>query len=241
MIPMNVTIHQPEHLPWLGLFHKISLSDVFLVLDNVQYRRRYFQNRNKIRTNKGWQWVIVPLEKDDRDELLIKDAKVFNEESRWKKSNLETIRQNYSKAAYFKLYWDQFAEIYDRDYALLTDLNMALLRFVFAQLGINLQIKFASSLNVTGEKGELMFNLCAAMGARTYVSGISGREYLDLKKFKDNGIDVIIQEFHHPVYKQLHEPFLPCMSIIDLLFNHGPNSLDIINGIGVPVMEDLFL
>ena len=238
---MRVTIHQPEHLPWLGLFHKIAQSDVFLVLDNVQYRRRYFQNRNKIRTNKGWQWVTVPLEKDNRDELLIKDTKIFNENAGWKKSNLESIRHNYSKAACFKLYWNQFAEIYGRKHALLIDLNMDLLRFVFAQLGINPQIKFASSLGVTKEKGDLIFNICVALGAHTYISGISGRNYLDLKKFEDHGIEVIIQDFHHPIYKQAYDPFLPCMSTVDLLFNHGDKSLDILNGRDVEVMKEIFL
>jgi hypothetical protein len=238
---MNITIHQPEHLPWLGLFHKIALSDVFVVLDNVQYRRRYFQNRNKIRTNKGWQWVIVPLVKDDRDELLIKDAKIFNKDIRWKKSNLDSIRQNYSRTPFFKLYWDCFSAVYGKTHVWLVDLNMDLLRFVFEQLGLKPEIKFASELNVSGEKSDLIFNICSAMKARTYVSGISGREYLDLQKFKVNGIKVVIQEFHHPIYAQLYKPFLPCMSVIDLLFNHGPKSLDIINGIGVSVMEDLFL
>ena len=238
---MRITIHQPEHIPWLGFFHKINMADVFAVLDNVQYRRRYFQNRNKIRTKNGWQWVSVPLEKEDRDELLIKDAVIFNNDSKWGKKNIESIYHNYCKAPYFKYGWDEFKDIYSKEYLYLSDMNLALLRFIFEKLGIKREIQFASTLNVSGDKGDLILNICKALNAKTYISGISGKEYLDLKLFHDAGINVIFQEFHHPIYKQLHEPFIPCMSVIDLLFNYGDKSLDIINGIDVPVMKEVFL
>lgn len=238
---MNVTIHQPEHIPWLGFFHKINMADVYVVLDNVQYRRRYFQNRNKIRTKDGYQWMTVPLEKEDRDELLIKDARIANEDLKWKKRNIENIYHNYCKTPYFKYYWDEFKDIYSKDYLLLAELNFALLSFFFKKLGIKREIQLTSTLNVSGDKGDLILNICKALNAETYISGISGKEYLDLKLFHDASINVVFQEFHHPIYKQLHEPFIPCMSVIDLLFNHGDKSLDIINGIGVPVMDKVFL
>jgi hypothetical protein len=237
---MIITIHQPEHAPWLGFFHKINLADTYLVLDNVQYRRRYFQNRNKIRTKDGWQWIIVPLEKESRDELLIKDARIANE-GKWKKDNLQSISQNYSKAPFFNEWWDVFSTVYSKDYTFLIDLNMSILKACFTYLGMTKKIVFASDLKAEGSKGDLIFSLSKAAQAEKYISGVSGKEYLDLEKFRVQGIAVDFQEFHHPIYRQLHEPFLPCLSIIDLLFNYGPKSLSIINGVGVPVMEEIFL
>lgn len=238
---MRVTIHQPEHIPWLGFFHKVNLADVYVVLDNVQYRRRYFQNRNKIRTKDGWQWLVVPLVKEERDELLIKDAKLSIEARKRREDNLQTIYCNYSKANFFKEYWEEFKNIYGGDYIFLSDLNTALLKFFFAKLGIRARIIFASTLGLKESKGDLMLEICRKLGASLYVSGVSGRDYLDFQKFKDNAIEVAIQEFHHPIYRQIFEPFIPCLSVLDLLFNCGDRSLEIINGINTAVMEQVFL
>lgn len=238
---MKIVIHQPEHMPWVGFFHKINMADVYVVLDNVQYCRRYFQNRNKIRTRDGWQWLTVPLEKENRDELLIKDAKIFTEDLKWKHKNLRSIYHNYFKAKYFKHFWDEIESIYNENYSHLSDLNLAFLKFFFERLSIKVDIQLASEMNVSSKKADLIFDICKSLGAKTYISGISGKDYLDFQRFKNNGVEIIIQEFHHPIYKQLHEPFIPCMSIIDLLLNHGNKSLDIIQGIDVPVIEKIFL
>lgn len=238
---MKVTIHQPEHMPWLGFFHKIQSADIYVVLDNVQYRRRYFQNRNKVRTTEGWKWVIVPLKKENRDELFIKDAHIFMGTGEWRKRNLGIIQSAYKNGACFGDYWDDFQKAYTSSSGKLIELNMNLLRFFFAALGLNPKIVYSSSLDIKAKKGDLIFEICRALKAKTYISGISGEDYLDLPRFKDNGIEVIIQEFHHPIYQQLYEPFLPCMSIIDLLFNHGKKSMDIVNGRGFEIIQELFL
>lgn len=238
---MKVTIHQPEFMPWLGFFHKINMSETFVVLDNVQYRKRYFQNRNKIRTKKGWQWIYVSVKREDLSDQLIKDVEIQNEDALWNRKISGSLSHSYSKSKFFKLYWNDFASIFDKNYDLLSDLNMDIIRYIFDKLGIKRKIVFASTLDVLGKKGDLMFNICKALDADTYISGISGRDYLDFQKFKDNNIEVVIQEFHHPIYKQMYEPFIPCISAVDLLFNYGDESLNIINGIGVPVMEELFL
>ena len=237
---MRVTIHQPEHMPWLGFFHKINMADMFVVLDNVQFRKNYFQNRNKIRTKDGWQWITVPVKREDLHKP-IKDVGVSNEDPRWKRKLLQSIYFNYSKAKFFENYWGDLSSVFDKDHALLADLNIELIRYLLEKLGIDVEIVLASSLDTTGEKGELLLNICKAVGAKTYISGISGRDYLNFDEFKKNNIKIVVQEFHHPIYKQLHEPFIPCMSVIDLLFNYGDESLNTINGIGVPVMEELFL
>jgi len=227
-------------MPWLGFFHKINMADMFVVLDNVQFRKNYFQNRNKIRTKDGWQWITVPVKREDLHKP-IKDVGVSNEDPRWKRKLLQSIYFNYSKAKFFENYWGDLSSVFDKDHALLADLNIELIRYLLEKLGIDVEIVLASSLDTTGEKGELLLNICKAVGAKTYISGISGRDYLNFDEFKKNNIKIVVQEFHHPIYKQLHEPFIPCMSVIDLLFNYDDESLNTINGIGVPVMEELFL
>lgn len=236
---MKVTIHQPEHMPWLGFFHKINMADVFVILDNVKFKKLYFENRNKLRTYNGWNWITVPLKKHS-DNTLIKDIAIHND-LRHTKKTLNVLWQNYNKAKFFKLYWDEFEAFYSKEYNLLLELNLELIKFFLKHMGIQIEIVLASNLDVVGTKSELNFNICKAIDAKTYISGISGKEYLDLEKFQKADIEVVFQEFHHPIYRQLHEPFIPCMSVIDLLFNQGDKSLDIINGIGVPVMDKVFL
>lgn len=235
---MRVTIHQPEHMPWLGFFHKIAKVDKLVILNNVQFSKNYFQNRNKVRTPEGWTWLTVPVNRSI--ETLIKDVTIAYDQ-RWKKKWLDTIYYTYKKTPYFDRYFEGLSNLINEGWGKLSDLNIALLSFLSAFLNIRTEFVLASELNVNGNGSNLLLNICSALGADSYLSGISGKEYLDLKKFQNADIEVIFQEFQHPIYKQMHEPFIPCMSVIDLLFNHGDKSLDIINGIGVPVMKEVFL
>ena len=240
---MKVTIHQPEHMPWLGFFHKISAADVYVALDNVQYRHKYFQNRNKIRSFSGEAWLNVPvLRKNKRSQLLGK-VEINNGEKRWQQKDWKSIYLNYKKAPYFADYADYFEDVYKREWQLLADLNLDIIQNCLHFLDINTKVIRASELGVEGLGAQLVLDICKVLDTGVYISGISGiagngRDYED--RFFEQGIKVIYDEFHHPIYKQLHEPFLPCMSVIDLLFNHGPNSLNIIKGIGVPVMDEVF-
>lgn len=237
---MKISIHQPEHMPWAGFFHKVNMADVFVVLDNTQYRRRYFQNRNKIRVKEGWQWVTVPVTSGDRDATMIKDVLISDDDARWREDNIESIYHAYCKAPYFDEYWPGLKRIYSEPIRSLRDLNLALIMFFFEKLGIDKKPVLASGLDVSGRKGDLILDICLALKANTYVSGISGQDYMDMGKFADSGVSVLVQEFHHPVYRQRHEPFIPCMSVIDILFNCGDKSMDAINGKGVPVMPEVF-
>ncbi len=237
---MRITIHQPEFMPWLGFFHKIDMADLYVVLDNVQYRRRYFQNRNKIRTPDGWQWINVPVEKDNLYSLLIRDV-IVNNSIPWAKKIINSIQHQYGRSEYFKKLWPPLKKIFEKRHLKLVDINMEIIQYFFEKLGINPEIVNASTLNVNGKKNEIIFNICKKMGAEEYISGISGRDYLDLEMFKNNNIKVIFQEFHHPIYKQLYEPFIPCMSTIDLLLNYGNSSHKILRGEGVDTIEEIFL
>ena len=237
---MIVTIHQPDHLPWLGFFHKIAQADVFVVLDNVQFSKNYFHNRNKIRikSDLGWCWITVPVSFNLGDKL--NTIKINDKTFRWKKKYWDSIHFAYCKAQFYEDYADKIKEIIFREHTLLSNMNMDLIFELMIFFGIKKKVILASEMNLKGTSTELLLDICRQLNARKYISGVSGRDYLDVRLFSNEGIGVEFQKFHHPVYEQIRKPFLPCMSAIDLLFNYGQNSLDVINGKGVVVMKEIF-
>lgn len=178
---MIVTIHQPEHFPYAGFFQKMSNADLFVVLDNVKFRKNYFQNRNKIKTRSGDDlWITVPVEKS-ADSKDIRDV-MTSSDPNWRKKVTRTIQEN------LKVNLDS---IYAHEK--LIDINMSSILWCMDRLGIKKPMVMASSLNVTGSKSELLVNILKEVGATKYVSGPSGKDYLDLSLFQ--GIDV---EFFEP-------------------------------------------
>ncbi|NQT90803.1 MAG: WbqC family protein [Candidatus Omnitrophica bacterium] len=229
---MIVGVHQPEHLPWLGFFDKMDQCDIFVILDTVQYRKNYFQNRNKIRVASGektWAWLTVPIVKGSHTQL-IRDVKISSDRD-WRKKHLALIRLSYDKAPFFKRYIDVLMSIYEKEHSNLAPLNIELISAMQKLLGINTEVLVASQLGTgEGSKGGTMvtFNICKHLKATEYMSGAFGKDYLDEDVFKAGGVSVRYQEFHHPVYRQLYEPFAPEMSCIDLLFNEGDSAINII-------------
>jgi len=228
-----ISIHQPEHLPWLGFIHKVMNADEFVLLDNVQYKKRYFQNRNKIRTQKGWVWLGVPIKKFTSTQK-INEIKIDNS-TPWQTKNLRIIKNNYAKTKYFKDYFSDLKWVYQTKYEYLSDLNIALIKHLLKTLKINTPLYVSSEiLEDIGQGGtKVNLNLCKKLKATVYLSGAFGKDYLDLSKFEKENIKVKFQDFKHPIYKQLYEPFIPNMSIIDLLFNYGKDSLNILNRGGI--------
>lgn len=240
---MRITIHQPEHLPWLGLLHKMQDVDAFVILDNVQYRRRYFQNRNKIRNGPGkdgLQWITVPVQCGKRDETLIKDVRIDSTGRDWCRKNLGSVRRCYAKAPYFERYYPGFEAAYSEKTEWLGELNIRLLRWLLEGFEIDLPLVSASELPVEGAASDLILSICKAMEADAYFSGISGKDYLDMESFAEASVEVEFQEFYHPIYEQLYTPFIPCISALELLFLCGPDAKGILNGKGVKRMDTLF-
>lgn len=224
---MIATIHQPEHLPWLGFIHKATMADVLVLLDNVQYRKNYYQNRNKIRTHSGFSWLTVPVKKHPLD-TSIKDVMIDNTKH-WKKKCWKTLSLNYKNAPYFSKYSDFFFKVYSRDWELLAELNIEIIRQLFTFFDIKIKLIKASNLNnISGKGDDLLLTICKELRAKKYLSGISGREYMNAQKFERSGITVTYQEFFHPIYHQCYQPFIPCLSALDLLFNLGDKSKEIL-------------
>lgn len=241
---MIVSIHQPEYLPWLGFFDKMRQAELFVLLDNVQYRHKYFQNRNKIRSANGETWLTVPVLTHGRREQLISEVEIDNREYRWREKCWASMSLNYQKAPFFKRYHDFFKDLYKEEWYLLSDLNEFIIRCITRELGLNnIKLVRASELRVSGSGERLILDICREVGATKYISGISGiggRGTAFESEFSKEGIEVIYQEFYHPIYEQVYKPFVAGMSTIDLLFNHGDRSLDIIKGIGVERVTTVF-
>lgn len=218
---MIVSIHQPEHLPWLGFIAKLYQSDKFVLLDTVQYRKGYFQNRNKIRDENTWKWITVPIKKSKLN-TLIKDIQIDNS-SPWREKNIALIENSYKNCPFFNESKNALFEIYTSPYIFLSKLNIALIRHVVKLLKINVDLLIASELNLSYVKGgsQVVYNICKALNADTYLSGAHGRNYLEEKQFAKSGIKVIYQNFIQPKYNQIHGSFIDSLSMIDALFNCG--------------------
>jgi len=228
---MIVSIHQPEHLPWLGFFDKMRQCDIFVLLDNVQYQHKYFQNRNKIRSSNGETWLNVPVLTKGRREQLINEVEIDNREVRWREKCWGSISLNYQKAPFFERYRNSFKNLYEKEWYLLFDLNAFIITYIARELNLNVKLVKASELQVSGSGERLILDICKELGAKTYISGVSGiagRGKAFESEFLKEGIEVVYQEFRHTTYHQVYQPFLPNMSIIDLLFNEGLRSLAII-------------
>jgi hypothetical protein len=227
---MIVGVHQPQYLPWLGYFAKIDRADVFVLLDTVQYKKNEWQNRNRIKTAGGWQWLTVPVAY--RFPQRIEEVTVNNRE-RWQHRQRQAIVSNYRKAPF----WDGLAplieEILAPTWERLAPLNIFAVKRLAAILGIETPLYVASELGEFPEDpDERLIAITKHFGADTYLAGSGGPGYMALDRYARSGIKVLFQEFEHPVYEQLFGAFEPCMSVVDLLFNHGKESLRILRGKG---------
>jgi hypothetical protein len=229
-IAMIIAIHQPNYLPYLGFFHKMAQSDIFVLLDNVQFVRDLFQQRNKIKTSHGWMWLTVPVKHNFLSKPNINEIEIdLERNANWGKKHWNSLTTNYGSAPYFKKYKEQLHDIYCfRTWTKLVDLNETLIKWVADELKIKVKFVRASSLGVEGKSTELLVNICKSLGADTYLSGRTGKSYMDEGLFIKNKINLQYHHFIHPTYKQLFGDFIPNMCILDLLFNHGDKSLDII-------------
>ena len=221
---MKVAIHQPNYLPYVGFFHKLSLADTFVIMDDTQYDKK-FTNRNKIKVPGNWIWLTVPINK--KHKFVANKIVEINNEENWQSDHFEKINRSYSNSEFFKKNYKTFFEkIYSKKWDHLFTLNYELIIQLIDWLDIKIEVIKESELNVKGNSTERLVNISKKIGAETYVSGIGGKEYMNEKMFETNNIKIEYQNFKCPIYKQVfNSEFIPNLSIIDLLFNIGPKSL----------------
>jgi len=227
---MKVAIHQPNFLPYLGYFDKMSKTDLWVYYDDAQFVSRDYHHRNRIATTNGPLWLTMPVCKPDHESPIpIKDIKIIDRRIKgqpWQGYFIQQIERNYRRSKFFNHYFPKLAEIIGSPHLMLSALNMDLINFLRECFGIRNEVLFSSSLSedgrITSRSTEKIVDLCNLVGADTYLSGSGGRGYMDEELFKVAGINLEYQEFHHPNYRQVNrESFLKNMSAIDFLFNCG--------------------
>ncbi len=232
---MIISGHQPVYLPWLGLFHKLALCDVFVYMDTVQYLENDWNNRNKIRIPNGTTWLTVPIDKKLSKSHQLNDIFVygFNNPKQadfWQTQHWKSIEYNYKKCKYFDLYADELREFY------LNNVWEKLIDICWVQFNLfrkwlqldSIKIVRMSEFQFEGKKDLLVLDHCLKLGGDKVVFGKHGRDYVDLSNFTKNNIKVHFQDYNHPVYTQRFKGFESHLSVLDLILNHGPDSRELL-------------
>jgi hypothetical protein len=219
---MRVTIHQPQFLPWLGYLDKIDQADLFIMLDTVQFKKNEWQNRNRVRTAKGWQWLTVPVLQHFGQRI---DEVLINPTATWKAQHLRALDMHYARAPYRDRYLAQLRELYSTPWNKLSDLNKATVQWLLEAYGISTPVHSAADYAARDEPTDRLIDLCRAVGAKQYLAGPGADRYMDKTRFEYSGVRLEIQVFQHPIYRQVYEPFEPNLSALDLLLMQGPDAL----------------
>jgi hypothetical protein len=217
-----VAVLQSNYLPWKGYFDIIHDVDLFVFYDDVQFTKNDWRNRNLIKTPGGAQWLTVPVGQDIRRRI----CDVTLPDARWAKVHWRTLSQNYSRAPHFERYREFFESVYlGRTWTTLSELNRHLIEGISRELGIGARFDDSREHSLQGQASERLLQLLRRVGARIYVSGPSARDYIDAAAFGREGIDVVYKSYEgYPEYPQLHPPFEHRVSIVDMLFNLGPEA-----------------
>ena len=215
---MIVTIHQPDFLPWLGFFDRWKKSDLFIILDDVQFIRRGWQHRDKIKTAQGIKWLTVSVKKKGNYLSQLRHIKLNNNID-WKKQHIELIQNSYGNTKNFLSIFKNLKKIYLKNHILLIDLNMDLLKYCAQRLSIKTPFIFSSALNIKSFGTQRLVELVNSVGGDKYLTGTGAKEYLEENLFQNKNIKVLWQKFEHPVYNQMYGTFEKKLSVIDYFFN----------------------
>jgi hypothetical protein len=200
------------------------LSDIFVISGDLRYTHKEWHNRNKIRTannSNGWIWLTVPVRNKPNDSIC--EVAIDNSKN-WQLTHWRSMILNYCKTPFFKHYESFFEGIYSKKWEKLSDLNEAIIMYILKELDINIDIEIihkSAHLSIEGKKTDFIIDLCKELDADTYLAGMGGRQYLEEQQFREENLTLLYQDFHHPIYYQRAEPFIPNISVVDLMFNLG--------------------
>jgi hypothetical protein len=228
---VKIAISQPTYLPWLGYFDLIDQVDVFVLLDDVQFEKQSWQQRNRIKTPIGLQWLTVPVMFHGRFSHFLKDVAIRDAE--FSRTHLRALEQNYRRSRFFDRYFADLGVCLKCPAgALLADLNLRLLEWLMSAMGIRTRLVRSSGLPQAGRRTERLANICASFGADQYLSPLGSAGYLlpEVNVLADRAVEVAFQHYEHPEYAQLFPPFQAYASVLDLIFNEGERSLEILRG-----------
>ena len=215
----TICIHQPDFVPYLGFFHRLLLSEHFILLDDVQFIRRGWQHRDRIKGRNGSVWLTLSLRKGDYHQRI--NEVELSGDSKWIDDNLNLLRECYGKAACYSEVFPRVEAIYQAGHRLMIDFNCALLDVAMDYFDISIPISRASDYAIKATSSARLLALVQVEKGDTYLTGTGSRDYLDEDIFRAAGIQVRWQSFKHPVYPQLYDGFEPMLSCLDVLFNCG--------------------
>ncbi len=221
----RIAILQSNYIPWKGYFDLINMVDEFVLYDQVQFTKNDWRNRNRIKNKQGIHWLTIPVGQKKLNQKII-DTKVANK--RWSVKHWRTITQNYVKAPYFKDYKDIFEFFYlHTNEERLSKINFELISIINEVLGIKTKIRWSSEFDLVEGQTERLLAICKQVGANTYLSGPAAKEYFNEDLAQDANIKVEWMDYSgYPEYNQLHQPFEHGVTILDLIFNEGPNAIN---------------
>lgn len=227
---MRCAVLQPSYLPWRGYFHQIQKADVFVFYDDVQYDKHGWRNRNRIKTANGPQWLTVPVSARGNvtDGLPIDQVRIADR--KWPGKHLASIRQAYAKAPHTDRCLALIEPLLMGEHERLVDLTIALTEVLADELGIETEFVRSSTLEVGGDRMDRLVGVLERVGATHYISGPAARDYMDEGRLERAGISLEYMEYDYPEYSQLHPPFEPQVSVIDVLAMAGDAAPSLIWG-----------
>ena len=220
---MNVVILQPSYIPWRGYFDQIRRADLFIFYDDVQYDKHGWRNRNQIKTAQGRQWLTIPVHsKGVTDGTPIKDVRI-DWSKPWTKNHLKALTISYNRSPHFKGYLPLLEEFFSRRDEFLADFTIETTIALTRGLGFT-ATRFMRSSELTGidgQKTDRLIQILQQVGAKHYISGPSARDYIEQEKFDAAGITLEYMQYNYPEYPQLHPPYDPYVTVLDLMFMVG--------------------
>jgi hypothetical protein len=225
--PKKAAIVQSNYIPWKGYFDLIGLVDEFILYDDVQYTRRDWRNRNKIKTPNGTIWLTIPVLVKGKYFQSIKETQISD--TAWAADHWKAIAHNYARAPYFRQYSDLFEDLYRQagKLELLSQVNFLFIKAICDLLGLQTRLSWSMDyqLDMEDERTERLIKLCKQVGAVRYLSGPSAKAYMDEALITGNGLQITYMDYSgYPEYPQLYPPFDPAVSILDLIFNTGADA-----------------
>lgn len=227
---MIVAIHQPNYIPWLGYFYKIKKSDLFVLLDNVQFPKESPAARNFIKGKNGDKVMLSVAVKKSNGAFQNYNELALDYDGKWNTKHLNQIKDAYIKAPFFKMYFPEVEQLFKTRYSTLADLNIAFIKWAVEQLKIETPLHIASTFDdgSLGVKNDRNLNICLHFKATEYLSGGGARKYNDEKLYEEHQVKLLYSDFAPKTYPQLHGEFIPNLSVLDVLFNVGPEAFQLL-------------
>ncbi len=236
----TVVISQPTYLPWAGYFRIMKEADVYVFLDNVQFETRSWQSRNRIKSVDKFIWLSIPTHHKSQSRIV--DVEIDNSKT-WKRQHLNAIKISYGKATFFNEYFPWFKQVFDSNWTNLATLNIYLIKYLAKQFGLCPVFVRASKLGLEGKRTNLLLDICKMFAADRYVSSIGAKDYMEKDgakaAFEQEGIKVEFLQVNDFEYQQMYGKFIPELSVIDLLFNCGPESSKLLFNPDIAVFSEL--